>query len=267
MSWLDNHIKKKKKKGKNKKRIRRVTKIFSIIFLMIITIILICISGVANIKKIDIKVDGKKVSVEEIRSLSQLSVSMNMFKFSISAVEDNIKKNPYVGSVEIKRHMNGTISINVIERKAMYKINYAGGYILIDSRGYVLEITSEDIDKPVLLGTSTDFSSLTVGSAENKVNVLNSVDLEKLKVANTILEISKNNDIGNLISRIDISNEKNYIVYLDSEQKTVYLGDCSELNTRILCMKEIVNKESGVKGEIFLDGDLNTNKIVFNESV
>ena len=234
---------------------------------MIITIILICISGVANIKKIDIKVDGKKVSVEEIRSLSQLSVSMNMFEFSISAVEDNIKKNPYVGSVEIKRHMNGTISINVIERKAMYKINYAGGYILIDSRGYVLEITSEDIDKPVLLGTSTDFSSLTVGSAENKVNVLNSVDLEKLKVANTILEISKNNDIGNLISRIDISNEKNYIVYLDSEQKTVYLGDCSELNTRILCMKEIVNKESGVKGEIFLDGDLNTNKIVFNESV
>ena len=83
----------------------------------------------------------------------------------------------------------------------------------------------------------------------------------------TIANIIKNNNIGNLISRIDISNDKNYVVYLDSELKIVYLGNCSELNTRILCMKEIVNEESGIKGEIFIDGDLNINPPRFRESV
>lgn len=245
----------------------RLTKIISLLFILIFTVVLIGVSGVAKIKKIEIKKDGDKVSIEEIKSLSSLSESMNIFEFSSSVIEENIKKNPYVGTVEVKRHLNGIVSINVKERKPMYKINYAGGYILIDSGGYVLEITSEENDIPVLLGTSTDFSSLTVGSTENKVNILNEEDLEKIKMANNIIEISKNNNIGSLISRIDISDPRNYIIYLDSEQKIVYLGDCSELNTRILCMKEIVNKESGIKGEIFIDGDLNTSKPRFRESV
>ena len=244
-----------------------LTKIVSILFLLILTIVLIGVSGVIRVNKIEINTDGKKVSVQEIKSLSTLSENMNMFGFNARTVEENIKKNPYIGSVQVKRHLNGSVSINIIERIAKYKINYAGGYILIDSGGYVLEITSEENELPVLLGITTDLSSLTVGSTENKVNILNLEDLEKIKTVNNIMEISKNNNIGNLINRIDISDDKNYIVYLDSEQKVVYLGDCSELNTRILCMKEIVNNESGIKGEIFIDGDLNNSKPRFRESV
>ena len=239
----------------------------SILFLLILVIILIGISGVAKIKKIEIKTDGNKLSIQEIKSLSKLMESMNMFEFNSNAVEENIKTNSYVNSVEVKRHLNGTVSIDVKERIPKYKINYAGGYILIDSGGYVLEITSEEKELPVLLGTSTDFSNLTVGSTENKVKVLNQEDLEKIKMANNIIEISKNNNVGNLISKIDISDDRNYVVYLDSEEKIVYLGDCSELNTRILCMKEIINKESGIKGEIFIDGDLNNTNPRFRESV
>ena len=270
MCKLDNHINKKKKKSKKnktKKKMNRLTKIIWIVVLLILTFIIIAVSGAISIKKIDIKTDGTKVSIQEIKSLSTLSENMNMFKFSTKIVEENIKKNSYIESVDVKRHFDGSVSINVKERVAKYKINYAGGYILIDSKGYVLEITSENDELPILLGISTDFSSLTVGSTENRINILNTEDLEKIKTVNNIIEISKNNDVGNLISRIDISDEKNYIVYLDSEQKTVYLGDCTELNTRILCMKEIVNKESGIKGEIFIDGDLNTSKPRFRESV
>lgn len=268
MGELDNHINKKKnKKGKNKKKRNRLVKLFPILFLIILAIVLIGVSGVAKVKKIEIKSNGKNVSIAEIKSLSGLSENMNMFEFRLSTIEESIKNNSYIESVQVKRHFNGTVSIEVTERKPIYRINYAGGYILIDSGGYVLEIISDEIDLPVLLGTSTDFSSLTVGSSENKVNRLNGEDLEKIKKANSIIEISKNNNIGNLISRIDISDDKNYVVYLDSELKIVYLGDCSELNTRILCMKEIVNEESGIKGEIFIDGDLNINPPRFRESV
>ena len=176
MGKLDNHINKKKKKGKKnktKKKMNRLTKIISILVLLILTFIVIAVSGVFSVKKIDIKTDGEKVSIQEIKSLSTLSENMNMFEFSSKAVEENIKKNPYIGTVEVKRHLDGTVSINVKERIAKYKINYAGGYILIDSGGYVLEITSEEKDLPIILGTSTDFSNLTVGSTENRVNILN----------------------------------------------------------------------------------------------
>lgn len=267
MRELAGQTDKKKKKKKSKKKMNRLTKITLILFLIILIIVLIGASGVFSVKEIEIKKEGNKIANEEIQSLSKITKGMNLFGFNSSEAEELIKKNPYIEFVEIDRKLNGKVIINVKERVAKYKINYAGGYILLDSAGYVLEIVSQDIEMPVLLGTSTDLSSLTVGVSENTVTRLNEDDLLKLEVVNNIMEISKNNDISGLISRIDITDDKNYILYLDSEQKIVYLGDCSELNTRILCMKEIVKKETGIKGEIFINGDLNINKPRFRESV
>ena len=207
------------------------------------------------------------MSKEEIKSVSKITKGMNLFGFNSTKVEEEIMKNSYIEFVEIDRKLNGKVIINVKERVAKYKINYAGGYILVDGFGFILEIVSQDVNLPILLGTTTDLSSLTVGGTENKVTRLNEEDLIKLETINEIIKISKDNDVSGLISRIDMTDEKNYIVYLDSEQKIVYLGDCSELNTRILCMKEIVEKETGIKGEIFIDGDLNISNPRFKESV
>ena len=256
-----------KKKKKSKKKMKRLTKITLMLFFIILIIVLIGASGVFSVKEIEVKKEGNKIANEEIQSLAKITKGMNLFGFNTTKVEEEIRKNPYIEFVEIDRKLNGKVIINVKERVAKYKINYAGGYILVDSAGYVLEIISQDIEMPVLLGTSTDLSSLTVGVSENKITRLNDEDLSKLEIVNNIMEISKNNDIGTLISRIDMTDDKNYIVYLDSEQKIVYLGDCSELNTRILCMKEIVEKETEIKGEIFIDGDLNISNPRFRESV
>lgn len=264
---LGDTIRKVKKKSKNKiNKKPRLKKIIILLFL-IITIACICASGLYKIKKIDIKTNGSSVSKEEIQSLSGLNIGMNMFKFNKKEVEEKISQNQYLKSISVKRKLDGTVIINVVERTAKFKINYAGGNILIDSDGCVLQITSENIELPILLGISTDFSSLTVGSSENKVNSLNSEDMKKLEMANSIIDIAKNNNIGNLITKIDISNDKNYVVYLDSEEKIAYLGNCSELNIRILCMKEMIIKESGNKGEIFIDKDLNKSKPRFKETV
>lgn len=237
------------------------------LFLVILIIVLIGASGVFSVKEIEIKKEGNKVSKEEIQSVSKITKGMNLFGFNSTKVEEEIMKNSYIEFVEIDRKLNGKVIINVKERVAKYKINYAGGYILVDGFGFILEIVSQDVNLPILLGTTTDLSSLTVGGTENKVTRLNEEDLIKLETINEIIKISKDNDVSGLISRIDMTDEKNYIVYLDSEQKIVYLGDCSELNTRILCMKEIVEKETGIKGEIFIDGDLNISNPRFKESV
>ena len=49
--------------------------------------------------------------------------------------------------------------------------------------------------------------------------------------------------------------------------KTVYLGDGSDLNARMIHLITILEKTKGKKGEIFLNVDLNTQKTYFRESV
>ena len=68
------------------------------------------------------------------------------------------------------------------------------------------------------------------------------------------------------VNKIDISNDKNYAIILENEGKTVYLGDCTELNTRILYLKSILETVQGKSGEIFLNVDLNSQEPYFRPS-
>lgn len=276
---------KSKKNNKAKKKINiKVLKKIVILFACIMFIIaILVISSMFNIKKIEINIlenegttiaqnsgESEYISTNlnsaEIQSLSGLSIGQNMFKKSKNEIIDSIKKNPYVSSVEIIRKVNGTCVINVTERKVKYIINYAGAYIYIDEQGYVLELNSEPATVPVLLGITTDFTSLAVGT-EEKITRINENDLDKLDVVNSIMDSCKNNEVDSLISRIDISDHKNYTLYLDTESKTVYLGNCKDLNTRILYMKEIIEKEKGNTGEIFINSDLDSGYVYFKENV
>lgn len=267
---------KNKSKNKKKKTLRKIVRVLARIVVLVIVLAIIFsivfLSGVFSVKSIEITIDGvnqdgESLQISEVERLSGLIIGQNLFEISRGAIKQSIIQNRYVDSVEVTKHFNGTISINVEERKVKYLINYAGSYIYIDNKGNILELSSEKKDIPVILGASTDFTSLAVGSSENRVTRLNDDDLEKLDVVNNILEIAKSNDVDALISRVDITDDKNYIIYLDSEGKTVYLGDCSNLNTRILYMKSIIKQESGIQGEIFLNIDLDSEYPYFRESV
>lgn len=267
---------KNKSKNKKKKTLRKIVRVLARIVVLVIVLAIIFsivfLSGVFSVKSIEITIDGvnqdgESLQISEVERLSGLIIGQNLFEISRGSIKQSILQNRYVDSVEVTKHFNGTISINVEERKVKYLINYAGSYIYIDNKGNILELSSEKKDIPVILGASTDFTSLAVGSSENRVTRLNDDDLEKLDVVNNILEIAKSNDVDALISRVDITDDKNYIIYLDSEGKTVYLGDCSNLNTRILYMKSIIKQESGIQGEIFLNIDLDSEYPYFRESV
>jgi hypothetical protein len=80
-----------------------------------------------------------------------------------------------------------------------------------------------------------------------------------------IVETANINDIGSYITKIDVSNTKNYTLILEGEQKTVYLGDCSDLNTRMLYLSGILSQTKNLAGEIFLNMDLNTEDAYFRE--
>lgn len=80
------------------------------------------------------------------------------------------------------------------------------------------------------------------------------------------MEAATNNDLKELITEINIQDKTNFKLVLESESKTVELGDSSQLSTKMLWIKKILEKEKDKPGIIFLNGDLKE-KVVFREQV
>lgn len=261
-----NDSKKKTKKNsknpnkKNKKlKMRKSAKIIFGVLLGIIVVILMINSPIFNVKKIEIE-GNENVSDTKIISLSEIQLYTNIFKLDKLDVIEKVKENAYIEDVDVSRKLPSTIQINVVEREPKYMLQFADSYVYINNQGYMLEISNTKLDIPILIGFTTDLSNIKAG---NRINV---EDLKKMDMVIKIYEATKSNELGHLISKIDISDDKNYTIILETEGKKVYLGDCSDLNTRILYLKAILEKSPGKKGEVFLNVDLNSQNVYFRPS-
>lgn len=268
---INSNKKPNKKSGKNKKKKnistknakkKKMSKRFKILLGIITTIVLIMLlltSGLFNIKTIEVE-GNKKISDEKIISLSSIQLYTNLFKINKKDIKEKIKENAYIENVTISSQLPSTLKIVVEERTPKYMLQFADSYVYINNQGYMLEISNEKLEIPILIGFTTDLSNIKAG---NRINI---DDLKKMDMVIKIYEAARSNDLGNLITKIDISNEKNYTLVLESEGKRVYLGDCSDLNTRILYLKAILEKSAGRNGEIFLNIDLNSQEAYFRPS-
>ena len=215
---IDNYnIQEQKQKKKNK-----TIKITILTVLIIAAIIFAMLSPIFNIKNITV-VGNNQISKEEIISLSGIYLDENMFKISKLKIVNNIKQNAYINQVTISKKLPDTIQITVVEREPTYMLEYGNGYVYVNNQGYMLEISSIKKELPILLGIATSKEDYKEG------NRLNNEDLEKLGTVIKIMNAAKNKEISNLITSIDITDENNYTLYLETEKKTVYLGDCTYL--------------------------------------
>lgn len=246
----NNNIKMKKKR-KRKNPILFLIKWTSVLLLLIGTIIFILTTPMFNIKNINIS-GIEHLTEEQVISLSELNKNENLFKNSKSKITSNIKQNPYVESVIIKRKLPDTIDIQIKERKRSYMLKFVNGYVYIDTQGYILEISEEKLKLPIISGYKTEEDKISEG------NRLITEDLENLnnvlKITNSLEEIDVAKEI---ITNIDISNKEDYTVYLESEKKTIHFGDASNLSNKILYVKAMIDSEKDIEGEIFVNGDLN----------
>lgn len=242
---------------------KKAVKVIGIIILIVLLIIILLSSSLFNIKTIEVS-GNKKLSNEKIISLSSLELYSHILRFNKRKTVENIKENAYIENAKVTRIYPNTVSIEVEERESRYMLQFADSYVYINNQGYMLEISNEKLDVPVLVGFTTDLSNIKAG---------NRVDVEDLKKLNTVIKIydsAQVNELNELITKIDISNSKDYSIELESKGKIVYLGDCSDysdLKTRMLYLKSILEKSEGKNGEIFLDIDLNSEKIRFKEKI
>ena len=245
---------------KKRKLILKIIRTIVLIGILIGTLIYILLSPLFNIK--DVTVTGNnKLSREEIISLSEIRTEENIFKTSKNDIKNRIKTNPYVENVKIRRKLPDKVEIIVVERVATYMLPFANSYVYINNQGYMLEITSQKANLPIITGFSTPEENLHEGER------LLSEDLVKLGEVLQIIESANANGIQELITKIDISNRQDYTIMLEKEKKLVHMGDVSNLSTKMSYINKIIQDEAGIEGEIFVNTDLTNKGAVFREKV
>ena len=253
-----NRIKKPRKLSEEQiKRRRFILKLVKWISLSLIIIgIIICImlSPLFNIKKIEVK-NNNKISYEQIVSLSSIQINDNTFKYSKSDIKNKIKENSYIEEVKVKRLLPDVFQIEVKERTAKLMLLFGNAYVYINSQGYILEISNENINLPIIKGYKTEEKDIVPGKR------LCNEDLDKLSVVLKIIEFSQSEQILDKITGIDIEDEDDYKIIMENEQKIAHLGNCSMLEERILWVKTILNEIKDLPGDIFVNMNLNSERV------
>lgn len=253
--------KKQAKILRKKKKIKRIIKLITLLMIIIGGVVFALVSPIFNIKEINV-VKNEQISSDTIVSLSQLKTGQNIFKYSSKKVEKEIKTNPYIESVNIKRKFPDKIEITVTERQKNYNIEFLNGYAYINNQGYILEISEQRLELPIIQGISTEEEKIVEG------NRLNEQDLSRLEIVIQIMKICETYDLNKKVSKIDISDKNNYVIYMEEEKKTVYIGDESNLSNKMLYIPTILEENKGKEGRIYIEKDAtNKYKVRFQENV
>jgi len=249
---------KKKKATTNKKKSKRnetyhrivlaVIKWIILIVLLIGAIIFFLSTPLFNITNISI-INNNKISADTIYELSGLQIGNNIYKLSKKQIQQNIKQNPYIESVQIKRKLPSEVEISVQERQATYLLEIGNGFMAINNQGYMLEI-EEANGLPILTGFLTKTENIIEGQR------MEEEDLERLETVLKIMDSISLNGITEKVTKIDISSKQDYKLTFEEEGKTAYLGDASDISTRIWRLKAILQQEKGKNGEIFINGEI-----------
>ena len=160
--------------------------------------------------------------------------------------------------MNIKRKLPNTVEITITERETKYQLEYGNAYIYIDKDGYILEISDVNANLPIIRGYGTLQENLQPG------NKLTDEDCAKLITVEKFLRAAQNNGIYDIITYVDISDSKDYKIEMPTKGKIAYLGDDTNINDKMLILKEILTREEGKNGEVFIN-DLN--KMFFREKV
>ena len=250
-----------KKIPKKDNKASKIIKYLSILFLIIIAILLFFMSPIFYIE--EIRINGNNIiTTNEYIELSNLKIGQNIYKTSKKQIKSNIKKNAYVEKVYVSRKLPNIVEITIQERERTFMLELENNeYAYINNQGYILEKDYNKLDYVTITGFSTKIENIIVG------NRLCDEDLKRLENVLKIVDAAQISNLAQYITKIDIQDKSNYKLILEGEKKTVYLGDITSISTRMLYLKAILEKEKGIEGEVFINGNVNTDKAYFREKV
>lgn len=236
---------------KKTKRIRMILTWTILIGMLAGILIFLCESEIFNICNIEI-VGNNQISQEAVSELSQIRLENNIFLINTTKAENRISENPYIKNVKITRMLPDKIKIEITEKQKSYMLQIDEEIAYVDKNGDVLEISQTRLDSLILLqGYSTSKEEIQPGKT------LNEKDLQRLDDLQQILKSSEKIQIKEQITSINIQDKNDYILNLPAYKKIVYIGDTSNLATKMLRTKDILDKTMENEGKIFVNGEFN----------
>lgn len=222
--------------AEKRKRMRQIKmKISSVLFAVVFIfwgVYYLLQSDLMNLKEIVVE-GNTAIQDEEIIHISKLVMNKNVFKFNLKEIEANIKTHSYVKDTKVRRKLPRTITVEVKEREEYAIIPYMGSYIYIDDENVVLKASESYIANDHILITGVEFKSFKTGE---KIDANNS---KALKNALDILAAARMTSIFDMISEINISDEKNIrLITLDGGD--IWLGEGKEPAYLTVALDEIL---------------------------
>ena len=255
-------VNKQKIKSFDESKVASLNKIKVLILLIILLFVVLYIaaaySPVFIVKNIEVS-NNTRLTSEKIIELSRIEQDSNIFRLNKSSIISSLKTNAYIETASIDYKLPTTVKIVVTERKPLFIIQIADSFVYVDRQGYMLEVSTERLDLPIVTGFTTDLNNAKAGDRLSKT------DLDKLNRVIKIMDALKTKELLVTVSKIDVSDLNNCSVGFDSEGKVAYLGNCSDIDIRMDYLKTILEQESGHTGLIFVDMDLTKGKAFFRE--
>jgi cell division protein FtsQ len=211
--------------------------------LIIILIFVIFKSNYFIIKNVIVN-NNLFVTKQEIVILSELK-GKNTFLINKKNTEENIKLNPYIESVVIKRKLPYSIVLDVTEKKIKGIVKFKNGLINIDGEGRMVQIVNKFPNGKIPIIIGIDVTKYV----PNEFLVKN--DANMLSALKSVLSVVDYNESKYYFYSINIKDPYN-IFFKTNSGIIVKVGDWTNIEYKIAYAIEVLKSPSikGLKGYV-----------------
>lgn len=208
-----------------------VVKPLRVVFVLLLALALFMFMHSAFFAVTKINVLGaKQLRNQEILKISGLNTGVNIFKANLREAEDNIRLNPLVKDVEIKRRLPSSIVISVTEREAVGLLADRGDYLELDIDGVLLARTNlGKVSLPIITGAPVKKAAPGAKLDSDQIRAaLSYLKNMPLKITATISEINVR--------------DPNNIKFYTLDGAEVRVGDTERATEKIRLYEEVISQ-------------------------
>ena len=213
---------------------RRRIALYSSIFAAVVAIgVILSLTVLFKTEKIEV-VGDKYYSKEQIIAFSGVDYQENIFIGAMYNTSEKVVENlSYIESVSVSFNIPDTITITVVDATPSYVIPNGKSFLLISSKGRILEEITENTDKPLLTCGKVKTTEVGKYVAFNDANVPD--------ILSDVSQCLIDNKIKN-ITAFDVSDTANIKLVYDGKI-TINIGLPDDIDYKIRTAMTIINEK------------------------
>lgn len=245
---MNNNVNKFVKKKRKKKIIRRIILGFFVFIIGII--IFIYKAPIFNLKKIDIN-GLVTITNESLQEKLKYNIGQNIFTINYSKIEKDLKENPYIKEVKIRKKGINKIGIDIVENNIAYYFESNGKIKSINNEGVIVEEVENLDGRNLTKLTGIDLTEKVIGDKITE-------DYELPEVLDTFYKMIEVMPEEFYFSEINIS-DLNYIISYIGDVE-IKLGDSSDLIDKVNIALNLI--ENGTISKGYIDMSFNGSPVI-----